>query len=56
MKENSFYVDTIREFKELRYKYKVLVKKHYNIMKEKMKNNDPDYIKEEYFVNLYESL
>ena len=42
MRENSFYVDTIRDFRDLRYKYKGLASYHYKKLKAE-ENSDIDH-------------
>lgn len=57
MRENSFYVDTVRDFRDRRYDYKTLVKVWSGKYKEAIAENDP--IKTEQaknLMNLYESL
>ena len=55
MRENSFYVDTVRDFRDRRYDYKALVKEWSAILRQ----SSGDIVKQEealYRVNLYESL
>ena len=56
-RENSFYIDTVRSFRDRRYEYKGLTKKWANNLKEAEKEKDVARIKEcKSFVVLYESL
>ncbi|CAG9312003.1 unnamed protein product [Blepharisma stoltei] len=57
MRENSFYVDTVRAFRDRRYTYKGLVKKEAGCVKDAENRKDPVGAKEaEERMNLYESL
>lgn len=57
MRENSFYVDTVRAFRDRRYEYKNLVKKEAGNVREAEHKKDPLGAKEaEERMNLYESL
>lgn len=57
MRENSFYVDTVRDFRDRRYEYKNLVKVWNGKYQEALKENNALKIQEaKYRTNLYESL
>lgn len=57
MRENSFYVDTVRDFRDRRYEYKRLAKSSEMQYKEMTKNNDGMGAKEsEGLMILYESM
>lgn len=57
MRENSFYVDTVRDFRDRRYDYKHLVKVWGGKYKEAVSSGDPIKIEEaKNLMNLYESL
>jgi len=57
MKENSFYVDTVRDFRDRRYQFKRLVKEWVAKMKEAAKEGDSmEEEKCRNLVTLYESL
>lgn len=57
MRENSFYVDTVRSFRDRRYEFKNLVKVHKNKYDEYAANNDQAKAQDsKEKVNLYESL
>ena len=57
MRENSFYVDTVRAFRDRRYEYKNLVKIAGNALREASSKNDVNGMKEaEERMSLYESL
>ena len=56
-RENSFYIDTVKNFRDRRYEYKGLTKKWGGLLKEAQNANDAARIKEcKGFVVLYESL
>ncbi|KCV68263.1 DNA polymerase epsilon subunit 1 [Fonticula alba] len=56
-RENSFYVDTVRAFRDRRYDYKVLHKKWGNIRREALASRDMARIEEsEKMVVIYDSL
>lgn len=56
-RENSFYIDTVRSFRDRRYEYKGLTKKWGGNLKDAEKANDAARIKEcKNFVVLYDSL
>ena len=56
-RENSFYVDTVRAFRDRRYEFKGLVKQWKKKADEATTNNDPDEIKRcNAMVILYDSL
>lgn len=57
MRENSFYVDTVRDFRDRRYEYKHLVKVWVGKYKEALESKDTHLIDEaKTMMNLYESL
>jgi DNA polymerase epsilon subunit 1 len=57
MRENSFYVDTVRDFRDRRYEYKNLVKVWGGKLGEAIKENDALKIEEaKNRMNLFESL
>ena len=57
MRENSFYVDTVRDFRDRRYEYKHLAKVWSTNLAEAMKEKNSIKIEEaKYMLNLYESL
>lgn len=57
MRENSFYVDTVRDFRDRRYEYKTLVKVWTGKLQEAVKARDTLKIEEaKNLMNLYESL
>jgi DNA polymerase epsilon subunit 1 len=57
MRENSFYVDTVRDFRDRRYDYKNLVKVWSGKLKDAMSENDVIKIEEaKNRISLYESL
>jgi DNA polymerase epsilon subunit 1 len=57
MRENSFYVDTVRDFRDRRYDYKNLVKVWSVKLKDAMSENDVIKIEEaKNRISLYESL
>jgi DNA polymerase epsilon subunit 1 len=57
MRENSFYVDTVRDFRDRRYDYKDLVKVWNGKLSEATKEGDVIKVEEaKYKVGLYESL
>ena len=57
MRENSFYVDTVRAFRDRRYDFKNLVKVSANALREASSKNDVVGMKEaEERMSLYESL
>lgn len=57
MRENSFYVDTVRAFRDRRYEYKHLTKTWSGNYNESVKENDPIKAEEaRNRMNLYESL
>ena len=57
MRENSFYIDTIREFRDRRYEYKNLVKVYKNKAEEYEKKGDAaNLANASDMVILYESL
>jgi len=57
MRENSFYVDTVRDFRDRRYQFKNLVKVWVGKMKDATKAGDVfEEKKAKNLVNLYESL
>lgn len=57
MRENSFYVDTVRDFRDRRYEYKNLVKVWVRKLNEAVAQKDALKIEEaKNMMNLYESL
>lgn len=57
MRENSFYVDTVRDFRDRRYEFKSLVKVWGGRLQEALKEGNVLKIEEaKYMVNLNESL
>lgn len=57
MRENSFYVDTVRDFRDRRYEYKNLVKVWGGKYGEAQKENNPLKVEEaKNLMSLYESL
>jgi DNA polymerase epsilon subunit 1 len=57
MRENSFYVDTVRAFRDRRYDYKRLAKQWDKNYKDRLKTKDGAAIKEaESLMILYESM
>ncbi|MCQ2815864.1 MAG: DUF1744 domain-containing protein, partial [archaeon] len=57
LRENSFYVDTIRDFRDRRYEFKGLVKKWRAKKEEAMQKGDPEDIQNcKNMMELYESL
>lgn len=57
MRENPFYVDTVRDFRDRRYEFKRLVKVWVGKFKEAQKAGDPEAIETaKNRMNLYESL
>lgn len=57
MRENPFYVDTVRDFRDRRYEYKTLVKVWTGKYQEAAKAKDPIKMEEaKNLMNLYESL
>ena len=57
MRENSFYIDTVREFRDRRYEYKNLVKVYKNKSEEFEKKGDAaNFANASDMIILYESL
>jgi len=57
MRENSFYVDTVRDFRDRRYEFKALVKVWGGKLSEAVKEGNAIKIQQaKNLVNLYESL
>lgn len=57
MRENSFYIDTVRDFRDRRYEYKGLVKKWKGVLEKCKEKGDSSGAKEaKDLAALYDSL
>ena len=52
MRENPFYVDTIRDFRDLRYKYKSLASYHSRLKRENAEESQKHSVLAIYFESL----